>query len=138
MKIPRAWASAFCWLAGLCDFSTGVMLVAAPDFTLRLMGIETLPVEPVFTRFIGAFVASVGFSYLFPFLCLRGVTRERCVEGMLVTTTIIRLFIAAFTGTAIARGWLAASWMTVPLSDLMIAAVQLVLLNQRVFAHADA
>lgn len=138
MKIPRPWASAFCILAGLCDGSTGVMLVAAPLATLRLMGIEALPSEPVYMRFIGAFVASVGCAYLFPFLFLRGPARDRCIEGMLTTTTIIRLCIATFTGTAIARGALAASWITVPLSDLAIAAFQLLLLKQRTFAPSDA
>lgn len=138
MKIPRTVAVPFCWLAGLCDFSTGVMLVAAPLFTLRLMNIDAMPAEPVYMRFIGAFVASAGFCYLVPFLFLRGAMRDRCVEGMLVTTMVIRLFIATFTGIAIARGALAASWITVPLSDLTLASIQFVLLKQRVFGPSDA
>jgi hypothetical protein len=35
-------------------------------WTLDLMGITILPLEPLFQRWIGAFVCSVGCSYLFP------------------------------------------------------------------------
>jgi hypothetical protein len=137
MKINRTVASAFCILAGLCDGSTGIMLVLAPVFTLKLMGIAAIPAEPVYMQFIGAFVASVGFSYLFPFIAFRGERRDPALHGMLVTTTIIRLFIGTFTSVAIARGTLSSSWLTVPLSDFTIAAVQLFILKQKVFAtHA--
>ena len=134
MTIPKKWANLFCILAGLCDGSTGPMLVFAPVFTLKLMGVAVIPEDTTFIRFIGAFVGAVGFSYLFPFLFTRGEARDRLLTGVLTSATIIRISIASFTTFAIAAGLLDRTWISVPLSDAFLATCQIVLLRKKVFA----
>src|SRR5487761_2610012 len=51
-------------LAGLSDTSTGLMLIFAPEWTLRLMGVTQIPAPHVSIAYTGVFVFSVGFSYL--------------------------------------------------------------------------
>ena len=75
MKIRSSWVYLMMLLAGLMDATTGALLLAAPLWTLKLMGITTPPVEPLFQQWIGAFVCSVGCSYLFPFLLPAGPAR---------------------------------------------------------------
>ena len=134
MTIPKKWAYLFCILAGLCDGSTGPLLVFAPVFTLKLMGVAVIPEDPAFIRFIGAFVGAVGFTYLFPFLFARGEARDRLLTGVLTSATIIRISIASFTTVAIATGLLDKTWISVPLSDAFLAACQIVLLKKKVFS----
>ena len=52
-EIPMGVAI-YCWLAGLADACTGLLLIAAPELTLRLMSVETLPKEPVYLHYIEA------------------------------------------------------------------------------------
>ena len=70
MKIvsPSRWLPIFQWLAGSCDTATGVLLVFAPAWTLKLMGVQRLPQPVEFASFVGVFVlaaiaAVFGFVY---------------------------------------------------------------------------
>ncbi|HMO03803.1 MAG TPA: hypothetical protein PKC67_03065 [Kiritimatiellia bacterium] len=112
-------------LAGCCDTISGVMLMAAPVWTLSVMGVASTLVEPVYMQWIGAFVFSVGLSYFTPFLVR---DRRAMVRGLLVTTLIVRVVIASFSGWSILRGALDPTWMSVPMSDAAMAAIQAVLL----------
>jgi hypothetical protein len=114
----------FCFIAGLCDLSTGVLLVAAPALTLRLMGIEPAPVDPTFLRFVGVFVGGVGLSYLYPW-ALDGRRREERVWTVLEVTAGLRLLVAAFVIASIATGALVARWSMVAITDVVFALVQL-------------
>jgi hypothetical protein len=128
----------FSMLAGACDGATGILLLAAPLFTLKLMGISTLPAEPIYMQWIGAFVFSVGCSYFIPFLSRDVEARRRRATGIFEFTSFIRLVIATFTGISIFRGTLDASWIAVTFTDLFLAAAQITLLKLGVFKAAAA
>lgn len=137
MKQPKAWVYVFCVLAGLMDAGTGVLLLVAPLWTLDLMGVSTMPAEPVFMRFVGAFVAGNGFSYLMPFALFAGARRNAILEGMLATLAVVRFFIAGFTGWAMAAGQLEAGWLPVTCSDAVLAVAQVVILRAHLLTRDD-
>ena len=132
MKNAKTWVYVMMFLAGLMDATTGFLLLAAPNWTLRLMGITTLPLEPLYQQWIGAFVCSVGCSYLFPFLLRAGPDRDRRSAGILTMATIVRLFIAFFSGVAIARGALEPAWISVTLTDGTLATLQIITLRKKI------
>lgn len=138
MTIRKTWVYAMCALAGLMDAATGALLLAAPLWTLRLMGITVLPAEPLFQRWIGAFVCSVGCSYLFPFLLRPGPERDHRVAGILTMATIVRIFIAAFSGAAIAAGALEPAWLSVTATDASLAIAQIIVLRRKVLTRDHA
>lgn len=125
----------FCLAAGLCDMLTGLLLAAAPAATLRLMMIPQVPDDPVFVRFIGAFVFGVGASYLRPFLDRDRTRREMRFAAMLDVTAGLRLAVGGFVAVALLRGWLHPMWISVALTDLGLAATQVILLRRGAFAH---
>jgi len=133
MKINNQVASIYAVLAGACDGLTGIMLMVSPVFTLKLMGIESIPSEPVYMSWIGAFVFGVGCSYFIPFLTSNPEIKNRRMVGMFEFTAWIRIVIAVFTGLSIAHGSLDLAWITVTLTDLFLAAVQLSLLKYGAF-----
>lgn len=118
-------------LAGLMDASTGALLMAAPLWTLKLMGITVMPVEPIFQRWIGAFVCSVGCSYLLPFFLKVGAERDQRIVGILSMATIVRMFISTFSGVAIATGSIEKAWISVTFTDATLAALQFIILRRR-------
>jgi hypothetical protein len=113
----------FCFLAGLCDAVTGLLLVAAPALTLRLMGIEPAPEDPTFLRFVGVFVGGVGLSYLYPWL-LDARRREERIWTVLEVSAGLRLMVAVFVAANVATGALVARWSLVAVTDLGFALVQ--------------
>jgi hypothetical protein len=132
VNIRPSWIYALLLLVGLMDALTGALLMAAPLWTLNLMGITVLPVEPVYQRWIGAFVCSVGCSYLFPFLLRAGRERDQRATGILTMATIVRLFIASFSGVAIATGALEPAWLSVTFTDATLAVLQIIVLRKKV------
>ena len=132
MTIRTSWVYGMMLLAGLMDLTTGALLMAAPLWTLKLMGITVLPAEPLFQQWIGAFVCSVGCSYLFPFLLPAGPARDRRAAGILTMATIVRIFSAAFTGVAIATGALEPAWLSVTFTDATLAVLQIIVLRRKV------
>ncbi len=127
--MSRRLITAYCLLAGACDASTGALLVGAPVATLKLMGIAELPAEPIYLRFIGVFVGSVGLAYLYPLLLNRDRS-DRRIAVVLEVTALVRLCVAIFLGFAIARAALGSAWSTVLLTDLLLAAVQILMLTK--------
>lgn len=119
------------WLAfgaGSMDFLTGVGLVFAPGRLLPLMGVAMPSADgAVFLRWTGAFVGAVGASYLLALV--RG--GERRLFGALEFTIPFRLAAGGFSAAAIALGWLPAGWVSVPVTDLALAAAQAWLLLRR-------
>lgn len=120
------------WLAagaGSMDLATGVALVAMPAVTLSLMQVEAVQgAELVYLRWIGAFVAAVWASYVFA-LVIGGRARLRAV---LEFTLLVRLAVGLFTAIALGRGWLGMAWVSVPVTDLTLAAAQIWLLAKGV------
>lgn len=116
--------------AGGLDFCTGLGLGFAPAQLLALMGVAAIgPEAAVYLRWIGAFVGAVGFVYLWALF--RG---ERTRLRVTLELTIwFRLAAGAYSAWAIARGDLAAVWISVPLTDGALAAAQFWLLRRGVF-----
>jgi len=117
---PHRLARLLAWLAGGMDFLTGLGLVAAPVTTLALMQIAAPGAEAqLYVRFVGAFVASVGASYLW---ALAGpAQRLRVVLGV---TVLPRLAAGSFTGTAVLCGALPPFWLAVTVTDFALVAAQ--------------
>jgi hypothetical protein len=108
--------------AGLADAATGAALLAAPEWTLRRMGLAALPAEPVFVRWIGAFVLAVGAAYLLAFLPWHGAgARQRTV---LEVTALQRGTVALFVAAAVAAGTLEPGWWPVAAFDGALALLQ--------------
>ncbi len=123
----RKLMAVYCLLAGSCDAATGALLVAAPAFTIRLMRIVELPPEPVYLRWIGVFVGSVGLAYLYP-LVLRGKTAR--IPVVLEMTALVRLSVALFIAVSVGAGALSAPWLSVFFTDFSLALFQLWLLKR--------
>lgn len=119
------------WLAlgaGAMDFSTGLGLVAAPAWTLVLMGVPVPGGEALlFVRFVGAFVWAVGASYLWA--SAAPARRLRVVFG---ATIWFRVAAGAFTGAAVGHGDLAPGWLAVTATDWALVGAQLWLLAKGV------
>jgi len=114
--------------AGAMDFLTGLGLVFDPVVTLRLMFVPP-PADAalVYVRFVGAFVAAVGASYLIALL--RGGS-ERLRE-VFASTTVFRLAAGLFTGVAVATHQLSPPWLLVTATDLALVVGQQWLLRQQ-------
>ncbi len=131
MNAAKRWGYLYCILAGACDSLTGILLLADPLRTLALMRIPGQPAEPIYLRFIGVFVMSVGLSYLIPFLTSWSdrVVRLTHVLGF---TAFIRLCIASFIAASVAAHALAPGWLAVFFTDATFATIQIVMLNRNV------
>jgi hypothetical protein len=123
--------------AGSLDFATGLGLAFFPA---RLLPVMRVPVPPdnalVFLRFVGAFVAAVGACYLWAWFRRRALH----LRFAFTFTLFFRLAAGGFSAVAIALGWLSPAWLSVPVTDLALVAVQLWLLRQPIWfdetAHA--
>ena len=122
----------FQWAVGAYDASTGILLVLAPVWTLHLMGMKNIPDPADIISFVGIFVAAVGVSYFL-------VHREDVVGWKMQwkVTALVRLSVACFlTWKIFGANW-ETRWITVLLTDLVIAAVQIVGLKRGWLDHRD-
>lgn len=126
MKFIRVYSAC----AGACDALTGLLLMLAPAFTLRLMLIPEAVAEPVYIRFIGAFVFAIGSSYFLPYLQMDPGKRADRFVAMLEFTMFVRICIAAFSLTAILSGHLGTAWISVSATDTVLATTQAILLRR--------
>lgn len=116
------------WLAagaGAMDLLTGLGLVFVPGWVLPLMGVGMPEGDGViFLRWVGAFVAAVGASYLLA-VDRGGADRLRAVVEF---TIPFRLAAGCFCAVAVGLGWLPTAWVSVPAADLSMVAAQVWLL----------
>jgi len=111
----RLWSAA----VGAMDTLTGVMLVFFPALTLGLIGVVPPPPESlVLVSWIGVFVTGVGMSYG---MALGNPVRGAAVWGV---TGLVRALVAAFLAIKILSGALPHAWLTVALTDGVVAAAQ--------------
>jgi hypothetical protein len=111
--------------AGAMDTTTGLLLVALPATTVALFGAAMPPGDDILMRFVGAFVAGVGMSYLWALATRDATARANRLPGVWSVTALVRTVIALFVGGAVALGRLDAAWLVVALSDAFLATVQI-------------
>ena len=135
---PRTAIFLYHYAAGLCDTSTGLLLVFAPAFTLRLMGITRNPQPLFYASYVGIFVFCVGFSYLVvPGTGLAKSLGSASWRTQWLITALFRTAIAVFVCAEVARGIMQPAWIAVALTDATFAAVQWVGLRRDWIALAE-
>lgn len=123
----------FAMIAGGLDFCTGLALVAAPAFTLSVMGVAAPTAEAmIFVRFVGVFVAAVGASYLWA----SAFGNVAAFRTMLQLTLLFRLGAGVFTGIAVLTSALTTAWLGVTATDLACVVIQAWLLSRTERTHA--
>jgi hypothetical protein len=111
-------------VAGFSDTSTGALLIAAPLFTIRLLGLAVPRDAMPFLSFIGAFVMAVGLSYLYGALLVRRASGSARLEAVWLLTAIIRSSVAVFVIAAVLSGSLAAGWLAIAGFDGVCVLIQ--------------
>lgn len=114
------------WSAGVgaMDAVTGLLLIFAPAFTLRLLGISyPSPDATVFLGWIGVFVMSVGLSYGL------AVVRSSYGAPVWIFTSLVRAAVAVFVTARVLDGSLEARWIMVALTDASVACAQIFILR---------
>ncbi len=133
----RTWLIVYQSLAGLCDTSTGLLLIAAPAWTLGLMGLTIVPQPIAFVRYIGVFVLGVGLTYLWA--ALRWPLTPRATAGWSTQwklTALLRTLVALFILWQVTAGEMESKWITVALSDGAFALIQWTGLQKGWLDHA--
>lgn len=129
----KKWFLLYQLAAGVCDTSTGALLIAAPAWTFRLMGLHVLPQPIAFARFVGVFVLGVGLSYLWPTMS-RPVHEWR---GQWSATAIIRTGVALLLAWQISTGAMERGWLAVVATDAFLASIQWAGLSRNWLNFAD-
>jgi hypothetical protein len=111
-------------IAGVSDTLTGVLLIAAPMFTIRIMGLSVPYEASPFLSFIGAFVLAVGLSYLYGALLVRRTDGIPRLEAVWLLTAIIRSSVAIFVLAAVLGGTLAPGWLSIAIFDGICVLIQ--------------
>ena len=121
---PSRWLPAYQWLAGAGDTATGGLLVLAPAWTLKLMGVQQLPQPVDFASFIGVFVLGVGMAYWYaarlPFDS-KSAPRWQTVWSL---TALTRSLVAGFLTWQILAGRMEKAWLAVAATDGALAIFQ--------------
>jgi len=102
---------------GLSDTITGALLIIAPEFTLRLMGLHVQPDALPYLAFIGAFVLSVGLACLYGALVMARRGRQCTLHAVWLLTAFTRASVAVFVVTQVLGQTLEPGWLTVAASD---------------------
>ena len=118
-------------IAGLSDTATGAMLCVAPQLTLKVMALHAAADSSPYISWIGAFVFSVGISYLYGLMLIAiGAPPER-TEIVWLLTAFIRSAVAIYVLKSIFVGELEVGWMTVAIFDAACATIQAIGLYKR-------
>lgn len=126
------------YAAGLCDTSTGLLLLFAPAFTLRMMGITRNPQPLFYASYVGIFVFCVGFSYLVvPGTGLAKSLRAASWRTQWLITALFRTAIAVFVSLQVAFGTMQPAWLAVALTDTTFAVIQWIGLRRDWIALAE-
>ncbi|MGA3080800.1 MAG: hypothetical protein ABSD44_05400 [Terracidiphilus sp.] len=111
-------------LIGISDTLTGALLIVAPEFTLRLMGVRAPADALPFLSFIGAFVLSVGIACLYGARVMVRRGSPCKLEVVWLLTAISRASVAIFIAGQILAHTLEAGWLAVALSDGVCVLIQ--------------
>lgn len=111
-------------LTGIGDSSTGALLIVAPAFTLRLMGLHAGGDALPYLSFIGAFVLSVGLACLYGAWIVARRGSLRILETVWLLTAITRASVAIFVLAQIADHTLEFGWVSVAIADGLCVLIQ--------------
>lgn len=111
-------------LIGLSDTLTGALLIVAPEFTLRLMGLQAPADVLPYIGFIGAFVLSVGLACVYGALLMLRRGSQAKIETVWLLTAFTRASVAAFILTQIVARTLPPGWITVAMTDGACVTIQ--------------
>ena len=123
-------------VAGVSDTFTGMFLIAAPMFTMRMMGLSVPGDATPFLSFIGAFVFAVGLSYLYGAILVRRSDGIPRLETVWLLTAIIRSSVTIFVLVAVLHGTLASGWLTIAIFDGICVLIQARGLRRGWLTHA--
>ena len=127
----RHWLTLYQYAAGICDTSTGLLMICFPPFTFGLMGLQFVPGTITFVRFVAVFVLCVGLTYLW--MPARWPLSEHSAPVWLTQwkiTALIRTMVALFLLWQVTLRLMEFRWFTVALFDAVLAAVQIIGLEQ--------
>jgi hypothetical protein len=111
-------------LITLSDSVTGLLLLVAPAYALRLMGVSA-PVDAlVFISWIGAFVFAVGLSCAWGAWVMVFCPCQGRLETVWLLTAIVRAGVAIFVLQHVITGMLGPGWLTVAFVDGLCVLVQ--------------
>ena len=112
-------------LIGASDAATGVLLIAAPALTLRLMNLDAPDTAALpYLSYVGAFVLSTGLACFYgASLTTRPIYAAK-LEVVWLLTAITRACVALFVVYQVSTGTLETGWLTVALTDGLIALLQ--------------
>jgi hypothetical protein len=120
---------------GISDFMTGILLIVAPAFTLRLMGLHA-PFDALpYLAFIGAFVLSVGLACLYGAVAIARGGKRCTMETIWLLTAFTRASVAVFVVTQVVAQTLEPGWLTVAVSDGACVLIQAIGLRRGWLGH---
>ena len=120
----RTLLLAYQLLTGLSDTITGILLCAAPAFTLRMMGVHAPPDALPYIGYIGAFVLSVGLACLYGARIMHLPSSVDRLEIVWFLTALSRAAVAFYLLPEISIGAFQPVWLTVALFDGTCALIQ--------------
>ncbi len=121
-------------VTGFSDTVTGLLLIFAPAFTLRLMHVPAAPATLPFLSYVGVFVLSVGIACLYGATLVRAQESAR-LETVWLLTAITRGLVAIFVAVQVMTGNFDAGWVSVAVTDGIFAMVQSLGLARGWLAH---
>ena len=120
----RTLLFAYQLMTGLSDTVTGILLCAAPAFTLRLMGVHA-PLDALpYVGYIGAFVLSVGLACLYGARIVHLPSSADRLEIVWFLTALSRAAVAFYLLPEISIGAFQPAWLSVALFDGACALIQ--------------
>jgi hypothetical protein len=124
--MKRSLLIAYQFLTGLSDTSTGILLIAAPAMTLRLLKLHAVAAILPFLSYIGVFVLSVGLTCLYGgLLAVKSAPADK-LEVVWLLTAITRGLVAVFLVVKVSSGALEPGWSTVTITDGAFALIQFI------------
>jgi len=108
---------AYQWLIGISDTLTGAMLIVAPVFTLRLMGLHAPSDALPYLEFIGAFVLYVGLACVYGAIAMTRRGSPCTIQAVWLLTAFTRASVAIFVVMQILAHTLEPGWLTVAATD---------------------
>jgi hypothetical protein len=123
-------------LIGLSDTCTGVLLIVAPAFTLKLMHLNVPSDALPYLSFIGAFVLPVGLSCLYGALLTWRRGSKSKLDIVWLLTAFMRASVAVFVTAQILAGTLETGWITVAAADGACVLIQAIGLRKGWLANA--